>query len=297
MKQDEGVGVSLASQIRSELDFIDISISDAEMLAISDLMKRYAGITLPSDGKKLVMSRLIRRIQHHRLATVDAYLALLKDGRHLQERSLFVDALTTNETYFFREPSHFDYLSQVVLPLTYKHSTKLRVWSAAASEGQEAYSIAMTLEAAAGYLPWEVFGSDINRQVIEKAQKGIYPMDRLSAFPDQFLKKYCLKGSGPMEGFLTLTQSIKDRVKFDVLNLNSALPTSIGPFDAIFLRNVLIYFDKAHQYKIIRNVLSKLKNNGYLFVGISEHIDSDILGLKQIEKSIYQRIMIDGIAK
>lgn len=290
MKQEERCNNSVLSQIRSGLGYMDIAMSDRDMQAVARLIKKYAGITLPSDGKTLVMSRLMRRLHHYQLDSMVDYLSLLESGRYLQERSHFVDALTTNETYFFREPSHFEFLSKSVVPVSFRKTSKLRVWSAASSEGQEAYSIAMALESTAGYMPWEVFGSDINGQVIQTANKAIYPMERLDAFPDGMLKKYCLKGGGPMEGFLSIAPIIKDRVSFDVLNLNGSMPIDMGLFDAIFLRNILIYFDKVHQTRIINNVLSKLKMHGFLFLGISEHIDPGPFGLKQIQKSIFTRI-------
>ena len=286
---------SVLSQIRYGLGSMDIRMSDLDMQTVARLIKRYAGITLPSDAKTLVLSRLMKRLHHYELDSMEDYLSLLESGSELQERSLFVDALTTNETYFFREPSHFDFLSQSVVPVSFRNTSKLRVWSAAASEGQEAYSVAMVLESTAGYMPWEVFGSDINGQVIDTAKKAVYPMERLDAFPDGMLRKYCLKGGGAMEGFLSIAPLIKDRVTFDVLNLNGALPVDIGLFDAIFLRNILIYFDKAHQVRIINNVLSKLKMHGFLFLGISEHIDPSPFGLKQIQKSIFTRTDDEGL--
>lgn len=294
MKQEEHFSKSVVSQIRSGLGFSDISMSDGDMLTVAHLMKKYAGISLPADGKTLVLSRLMKRIHFYQLGSMGEYLSLLESGRYLQERSLFVDALTTNETYFFREPAHFDFLSRSVVPVAFRKTSKLRVWSAAASEGQEAYSIAMALESTAGYMPWEVFGSDINRQVIDTASNAIYPMERLDAFPEGMLKKYCLKGSGPMDGYLAIAPIIRDRVSFGVLNLNGSLPIDLGRFDAIFLRNILIYFDKVHQTKIINNVLSKLKQHGFLFLGISEHIDPQPFGLKQVQKSIFTRIDESG---
>lgn len=289
MNQSDDRQDSLANQIRSGLSYVDIEMTDAEMHAVCQRMKKYTGVTLPSTGKKLVVSRLIKRIQHHKLATVGQYMSLLESGSFPLESSFFVDALTTNETYFFREPAHFEFITKEVLPNAHKHTRHFRVWSAAASEGQEAYSVAMTLDASAGYMPWEVFGSDINRQVIDTASRGIYPVERLELMPADFLRTYCLKGTGPMEGRLSIIPKLKERVSFDVLNLMGNLPAEMGKFDAIFLRNVLIYFDKHKQAIILKNILSKLKPHGTLFVGISEHIDHQQLGLTQIQKSIFVR--------
>jgi len=289
MNQGDNGNQSLTSQIRSGLGLNNISMTDGEMLAICRLMKKYTGITLPINAKRLVLSRLIKRIQYHQLSRVSDYVELLQQDNHPDERSFFVDALTTNETYFFREPAHFEFLARTILPKAFKYTKHFRVWSAASSEGQEAYSIAFTLESVIGHLSWEVVGTDINRQVVAVARKGVYPLERMEHFPTDYLKRYCLKGNGSMTGYMAIGNNIKDKVSFENVNLDSSIPTTLGDFDVIFLRNILIYFDKAHQLKILNNVLSRLKPHGTLFIGTSEHIDPKPYGLRQIKKSIFMR--------
>jgi chemotaxis protein methyltransferase CheR len=278
----------LYEQIRDEIKFLNVAISDTEMRGICILIKKYSGITLKFNDKQLVLSRLTRRLKVNQIGSFHEYISLLETSANLTERTAFIDALTTNETYFFREPNHFDFLTKQLVPEVAKLSGKVRIWSAAASQGQEAYSIAMTLASCLTYKPWEVFGSDINQQVLSVASKGIYPLERLSLIPDEFLKKYCLQGSGPMAGLMAISSELKQRVSFDSVNLNDPLPVALGKFDAIFLRNVLIYFDKNTQHNIVRNVLSFLKPGGYFFIGTSEYLDTDALNLIQVKKSVYQ---------
>jgi len=278
----------LHKQISSEIELANFSISDTEMRSICSLIKNYSGITLNHRDKHLVISRLTKRIRLHRLKSFHEYISLLDSRKGYEERSAFVEALTTNETYFFREKEHFNFLSSEAIPQLQQHTGMIRAWSAAASQGQEAYSIAMSLASSLGYIPWEVFGSDINQEVLAMAKEGVYPLERLNFMPGHLLKKYCLRGNGPMKGYLAITPELRQRVKFDTFNLNKPLPTDFQKFDIIFLRNVLIYFDKSTQEAIINNVLSALKPKGYFFIGTSEHIEPKHFGLIQVKKSIFR---------
>ena len=205
-----------------------------------------------------------------------------------KEIQYFIDALTTNETYFFREYSQFQFLQHTAIPQFKKLNRQVRAWSAAASEGQEAYSIAMVMSASLGITPWQVIGSDINEQVLKKARMGIYPLQRLEHMPQKFLRDYCLKGKGSKEGYFCITPELKNKVKFKQMNLTESLSPSFGKFDVIFLRNVLIYFDKTQQLQIIKKMLSVLNPKGYFIISTTEHLDVNSLGLKQVQKSIYQ---------
>ena len=181
-----------------------------------------------------------------------------------------VDLLSTNETYFFREPGHFDFLRNNILP-DHPVGGPMRVWSAASSSGEEAYSIAMLLGDVLGKSSWEIFGSDISTRVLEKARRALYPLARHEGIPEGYLKRFCLRGKGPHEGSFLINTELRDRVRFAQINLNKSLP-ELGEFNVIFLRNVLIYFDFETKQKIINRLGSVLSPGGYLFIGHTENL-------------------------
>lgn len=207
---------------------------------------------------------------------------------HDGERQIAVDLLTTNETYFFREPKHFSFLEKEILP-KWKRGKPLRLWSAASSTGEEAYSIAMLLDDMLGNKPWEIFGSDISSRVLQKARQGHYVQNRIDGIPQEFLRKYCLKGTGEHEGTLLIDKQIRQRVTFEPVNLKGPLG-DVGMFDIIFLRNVLIYFDLETKRKIIKQLTEKLHPRGYLFIGHSESLKGIHDGLETVIPTVYRKL-------
>jgi chemotaxis protein methyltransferase CheR len=254
---------------------------------IRDFIYNEAGIDLGESKQMLVSSRLNKRLRYHQLDSFDQYAQLLINNKGI-ERQMAIDLLTTNETYFFREAEHFTTLKQLVLE---DHPTErvFRLWSAASSSGEEAYSIAMVLDDFFGEKgKWEIFGSDINSLVLEKAKKGLYQCLRIDAIPQNFLRKYCLKGEGQYEGFLLIDKKLQNKTRFSQINLTKPLP-EVGLFDVIFLRNVLIYFDAKTKENIIRSLISKLRPKGLLFIGHSESLKSMDLPIDLIGPTTYQK--------
>jgi chemotaxis protein methyltransferase CheR len=182
-----------------------------------------------------------------------------------------VDLLTTNETYFFREPKHYDLLQQELPALADKSS--IAVWSAASSFGDEAYSTAMLLsdlQMSGRVGPgWSILATDISHRVLLSAKEAVYPEDRLRAVSPDRLRRYCLRGDGPSEGQVLLQEKIRSRVQFGQLNLCKPF-SGLGPFDVIFLRNVLIYFDPPTKVDVVDRVLTALKPGGLFFLGTAE---------------------------
>lgn len=231
-----------------------------------------AGIHLGDSRRSLVVARLSKRVRELGLPGYSAYRAMLESGENLAERQQFVDLLTTNETYFFREPPHFDLLRERIAPDFLQHREPLRVWSAACSTGEEAYSIAMVLaERLGNTVDWEVFGTDINHAVIETARAGHYRMDRLDMMPGEYLRNYCLRGTGRYNGTLLVERALRRRVSFERMNLAAPIP-DIGKFDVIFLRNMLIYFRPEKKREIVRRVCRNLNPEGWLIIGHSESL-------------------------
>jgi len=263
----------------------DSSITDQEYALFQRLIYKIAGISLSDAKRVLLVGRLGKRLQHYHFDTYSQYYRMLSSGEHPDELQKMVDLLTTNETYFFREPQHFDYLRDVILPARRGPAT-FRIWSGASSSGEEAYSMAMTLaEHRDG--PWEVFGSDISLTILAKARAGLYSDERISGIPREFLRKYCLKGVRAQEGKLLIDSTLKQNVRFEQINLTQPI-NGIGEFDVIFLRNVMIYFDAETKRKVIENMLPRLKPGGYFIVGHSESLTGITTRLRAIKPTIYQ---------
>ncbi|MFT6702374.1 MAG: chemotaxis protein methyltransferase CheR [Pseudomonadales bacterium] len=262
-------------------------ISSKAYKSIREFIYNEAGIDLGDSKQMLVSSRLNKRLRHYQLESYDQYADLLLNNKGI-ERKMAIDLLTTNETYFFRESEHFAALKKLVLD-KHPHDRMFRLWSAASSSGEEAYSIAMVLDDFFGDRgKWEIFGSDINSVVVEKAKLGLYQCLRIDAIPQGFLRKYCLKGRGEYEGFLLIDEKLKRKTSFSEINLTKPLP-EVGLFDVIFLRNILIYFDAKTKEKIIRSLLTKMRPKGILFIGHSESLKSMDLPIDLIGPTTYQK--------
>jgi chemotaxis protein methyltransferase CheR len=252
---------------------IESFISDQEFALFQRLIKTLAGIHLSDAKKQLVFGRLRNRVRQVGLNSFEAYYAYVVSKKHPEERQIVIDLLTTNETYFFREPRHFAVLRDEILPVR-SMARPFRVWSAASSSGEEAYSIAMVIADQLGMSPypgWSVMGSDVSQKVLDQAERGHYPMQRIDGIPERYLKSFCLRGVGAQDGTLLIDQPLRNRVEFRRINLNDPLP-DIGKFDVIFLRNMLIYFQNETKIEIVKRLLDVLQPGGWLIVGHSESV-------------------------
>jgi chemotaxis protein methyltransferase CheR len=264
-----------------------VAINDQEFSQFQKLIHQLAGIHLSPGKKALVSGRLAKRLAQHRLGSYGDYFKLLTSGHNQDELQVAVDLLTTNETYFFREPKHFDFLRTRILA-SHKPGNHFRVWSAACSSGEEPYSIAMVLADHFGDSPWEVVASDISTRVLEKARTGHYPMDRTDGISRERLSRYCLKGVGPQENTLLVEEKLRSRVNFMQINLNQPLPR-LGEFDVIFLRNVMIYFNQETKRQIVQRILPLLKPGGHFMVSHSESLNGVNDTLRPLAPSIYRK--------
>lgn len=264
-----------------------VTINDQEFNQFRKLIYQLAGISLSPAKKALVSGRLAKRLAQYRLDSYGDYFRLLTAGHNSDELQVAVDLLTTNETYFFREPRHFDFLRNQILA-GHGPGRTFRVWSAACSSGEEPYSIAMVLADRLGDGPWEVVASDISTRVLEKARTGHYPMDRIDGISREHLLRYCLKGVGAQENTLLVDQKLRSRVNFMQINLNQSLP-ALGAFDVIFLRNVMIYFDQDTKRQIVQRMLPLLKPGGHFLIGHSESLNGLVDTLHPLTPSIYRK--------
>lgn len=248
-----------------------LSFSDREFQRIGEIMYEAAGLSYNDSKKSLIHSRLAPRIQKLGLSGFAEYIGILEDESQAAEFQMAVDLLTTNETYFFREPKHYDLLQQELPKMADKGA--LSVWSAAASFGDEAYSTAMLmgdLQVQGRIGPsWNILATDISHRVLLSAKEAVYPVDRLRAVSPERLRRYCLRGEGPAEGQVLMQDKVRERVRFGQLNLCKPF-SGVGMFDVIFLRNVLIYFDAPTKVDVVDRVLECLKPDGLFFLGTAE---------------------------
>ncbi|MEQ5814263.1 protein-glutamate O-methyltransferase CheR [Marinobacter sp. NFXS11] len=260
-------------------------LSEAEFRDFQQMILAVAGIHMPDSKQTMVAGRLSKRLKELCLASYSEYWNYLRCNA--AEKQTAVDLLTTNETYFFREPRHFEFLRSRIVPEC-SRSQRFRLWSAACSSGEEAYTAAMVLSDSLGVSGWEILASDISTQVLEKARSGRYPMARTDRIPSESLKRYCLKGVGEAAGTLMVDPPLRAKVDFRQINLNTRLP-DIGAFDVIFLRNVMIYFNADTKQQIVARLQACLRPGGYLIIGHSETLNGFQNGLEAIMPSIYRK--------
>lgn len=262
-------------------------ITPAEFQQISEFLHRRTGIRLVPGKEALVMGRLDRRLRQLGLDRYGEYLDLLRQPGNDEEAGHAVDLLTTNETFFFREPRHFEHLRRVVVP-AHRGGRPLRVWSAAASTGEEAYTVAMVLaEALPGDASWEVVGTDVSTRVLHTARCGVYPIAAAERIPVPLLRRHCRKGLDEYAGMMAIGPQLRARVTFVHANLLDDL-RRLGRFDVILLRNVMIYFDAETKAELVKRLTEMLYPGGYLIVGLSETLNGFQGGLRLTEPSVYR---------
>ncbi|WP_413614138.1 CheR family methyltransferase [Halomonas sp. M20] len=247
----------------------DLEMTDADFERVRKLIYQRAGIVLAEHKREMVYSRLARRLRQHKLTRFADYLARLESKPDSSEWESFTNALTTNLTAFFREAHHFPLLASHVL----KQSGPIRIWCAAASTGEEPYSIAMQLSETLGAKARDakVIATDIDTDALAKAREAVYPIDQVAKLAEARRKQFFLRGSGARSGQARIRPEISAMVEFKPLNLLAPKWPIEGRFDAIFCRNVMIYFDKSTQAKILESFVPFLKPNGLLFAGHSEN--------------------------
>jgi chemotaxis protein methyltransferase CheR len=256
------------------------------------LIHARVGIALNDSKQNMVYNRLVKRLRALRLDSVSAYLAMLDDAQNAEWQS-FVNALTTNLSHFFREEYHFPILVEHVKALG---RSPVRLWSAAASTGEEPYSMAIAMCEAFGSLqpPVTILATDIDTAVLEGAQKGVYALERVDQMSAERLKRYFLRGSGANAGFARVRPEIGRLVEFRKLNLSDSRWNLRDPFDAVFCRNVMIYFDKPTQYQVLERIAGVLAPDGLLFAGHSESFLHAAELFKPVGKTVYRRVARSG---
>lgn len=265
-----------------------IPLSDLEFSKLRQLMLEKTGIAFKDSKRSLLVSRLMSRLRKRGVGSFLEYCGLITRPEEGDELQAAIDLVTTNETSFFREPDHFRVLREHI-EAQRPVPSPFRVWSAASSSGEEAYTIAMVLAEVMGGAEWEILGTDISTRVLDRARRAIYPMERSSTIPKVMLHRHCLKGRGSHEGMFMVSRRLYERVQFRQMNLCRPLP-ELKPFDVIFLRNVLIYFELERKRQIVESLCTKLKPEGILIVGHSESLNGVTQCVSPIHPSIYRRM-------
>ncbi len=270
-------------------------LSDAEFASLRAMILEHSGIQLNDSKRALLYARLVRRIRELGMGTFAEYEARARGDA--TELRLLLDRVTTNETSFFREPRHFDYLARSHLPQLIVAATAgqrprtLRAWSAGCSTGEEPYSLAMTLlDALPPDAGWsvQVLATDLSTRVLDAAARATWPIERTREIPGASLRRYMLRGTGSQQGFIRATPELRSCVAVRRLNLD-AEDYPAEPFDLVFCRNVLIYFQPERRDRVLRRLIAGLVTDGLLFVGHAESVRSSVDGVRCVAPTIYVR--------
>jgi chemotaxis protein methyltransferase CheR len=275
-----------------------LSLSTRDFQQLSSFIYRELGIKMPEGKRTMLTGRLNRRLRALGLATFSEYCEFLFSPKGVEEELVhLINAVTTNKTDFFREPSHFDYLTRVVLPALqdrqrFEIQPNLRLWSAGCSTGEEPYSLAMVLaefrESRPGFR-FEILATDISTRVLEVARRAVYPLERIEPVAMPLRKKYLLKGRDRKNPEVRIVPELRQLVRFGRLNFMAEEFGLRGQVDIIFCRNVIIYFDKPTQEKLMVKFCRYLNPGGYLFLGHSESLHGYDIPLVPVAPTIYRK--------
>ncbi len=284
---------------KQELEAREFTFTRDDFVRIKALIYSHAGISLSDAKTDMVYSRIGRRLRALNMQSFKHYLDRLEQQHDAQEWQAFTNALTTNLTSFFREEHHFPILAEHLIKLSQQSPKKaIRIWCSAASTGEEPYSIAITACEAFNNSnpPVEIIATDIDTNVLNTAAAGIYPIDRISKMSDARVQRFFEKGKGSHQGMVRVKKSLRDLIRFHQLNLlDGQWPFNDG-FDVIFCRNVMIYFDKPTQSKIIEKFTELMRDDCLLFAGHSENFLYVSDHLQLLGKTVY-KLKTNGVAR
>lgn len=274
-----------------------VEISDELFLKVGKLITERYGIKMPIEKKIMFQARLQKRLRQLEMTSFDQYIAALYQGTGLtDEFELLSDYISTNKTEFFREKAHFQFLNDVLLPSAINERIlnavdKFEIWSAGCSSGQEAYSLAIQIEEfmrkSRLRFAYSVTATDISRRMLKQAREAVYPMNQALDISLDIKQRYLLKSKNTLEQKIKVTKEIRDKISVGYLNLMDNRYPFPNRFNAVFLRNTLIYFEHRVQVQVLEKVLECLKPGGYLFIGHSESLINLHLPIRSIAPSIY----------
>jgi len=272
-------------------EIASLELSEAQFQKISQTVYQLSGIHLTQGKEGLIKTRLTKRLRALGLASFSQYLRYVEEDKSGQELALMIEALTTNKTSFFREPQHFDFLRKEVIPELRGAGPRIRLWSAGCSSGEEPFSIAIVLREDIPDIDRRdvrILATDISAKMLAAARQALYSEQALTDVPPRLLQKYFLCVQTMPTRTYRASDDIRAMVRPGRLNLMGPWPMK-GPFDAIFCRNVMIYFDKATQQELVHRFWEFLKPGGYLFIGHSESLTDQAHKFHYVQPAIYRK--------
>ncbi len=278
------------------LSYLDQKLSDSQFRKLSDFITREYGIKMPAEKRILLQSRLQRRLRALHLHSFKEYIEYaFSPANRATEVIHMMDAVSTNKTDFYRENEHFGYLENVALPqiiASRGYDKEIKVWSAGCSSGEEPYTIAFVVADFLRKYPsfrYRILATDISSRILEQANGAVYKEERAKIIPMEVKKRYLLKSRERVQPTVKIRKEIRDHVQFMRLNLMDRIYQVPDGFDAVFCRNVLIYFSRERQEEVLNKLCGKLKPGGYLFIGHSESITHMDLPVTRMNKTIFQK--------
>ena len=291
--------MSQKKQDSSLIEFPELpggKLSPAVFARFARFVTAELGIKMPDSKMILVQSRLLRRVRELGIESVEEYAQYFFEVSHAEEREHFINAITTNKTDFFREPAHFAFLQEVVLPSfqlgPFGLSERFKVWSAGCSSGEEAYTIAMVLSEHAAVHPgfdFAILGTDISTKVLKLARGGVYSESLIAPVPPDLRPKYLLRSHRKADHLVRVVPELRHKVSFHLLNFMDDHYPIKNMFDVVFFRNVMIYFDKSTQEAVLRKIARNMVPGGYLFSSFTESLADLDIPLTCVEAAIYRK--------
>ncbi|HEX7153372.1 MAG TPA: protein-glutamate O-methyltransferase CheR [Thermoanaerobaculia bacterium] len=273
------------------------NLTEAEFVRFQQLIEQEIGIHLSDAKKPLLVARLSKRLRHLGLGSFGAYYDHVVAGNDPDERIRMFDAISTNETRFFREPKHFEFLDSEVFPrlkmeaANGERAKKLRIWSAGCSSGEEPYSLAMLLLYHFDPGEWDmrIDATDISTRVLDTARRGTWPMRKTAEIPREYLRRYMLRGTQSQEGYFKASDELRRIIRFGRVNLTDDAYPVDGPYDFVLCRNVLIYFNHALRVRVVNNLLAQVAPGGYFFLGHAETLSGLADGPRTVMPTVYAK--------
>ncbi len=268
-------------------------LSDAEFAKLSKFIYSQYGIKMPPEKRIMLQSRLQKRLRVLKIYSFKEYIEYVFSSQGNDEIIHMMDVVSTNKTDFYRESAHFEYLRQVILPKLYEEKKNIKIWSAGCSSGPEVYTLAIELSEFAASHPgfdFSILGTDISTLMLKKAFAGVYPEEMVNMIPIELKRKYLLKSKEKTKKLVRINSTLRNKTKFLRINFMDDHYAVNEQFDIVFCRNVLIYFDRETQEKVINKLCNYLRLDGFFFLGHSESITNINVPLKQLKPTVYSKI-------
>ncbi len=269
------------------------TIGGHDFRRIGKLIEESSGIKMPLHKKAMLQSRLRKRMVQLQITSFKQYVDFVLDDKNRNTELIhLLNVVSTNKTEFFREPVHFSILRRQVIPELVQQKKEIKIWSAGCSSGEEIYSLAMIMEEAQRYAAfrYHITGTDISEPVLQKAARAVYPEAAVENIPLDLRKRYLLRNKDKSRKLVRICQALRQQVRISYLNFMDEKYELPADFDVVFFRNVLIYYNKETQKRVLENICRHIRKQGYLFIGLSENLMDISLPLQRVGSNVYQKV-------